>query len=129
MAASKWFRRAEIALWVLGMCLLGAASGATVVRWDYQRQQERALFSRGPAVSFSSATTHAARTEQPITTTGVAPVLPGDHVERLANSADRVVGPFKPALSNRPAIAARRDEDADPSAVGRLEIPRLGIAA
>src|SRR6476659_9344430 len=47
--ASPWLRRIEIALWILGVALLGAYAGSTVARWNYQAQQERALFKRGPA--------------------------------------------------------------------------------
>ena len=126
MSASDWFRRVEIALWVLGMCLLGAASGATVVRWNYQRQQERALFSRGPAAFVHPPGNHVAQSQQPITTIAGAPVVSDGRVDRAARfDGDRL----KPAETSRPAIVADRSEDADPSALGRIEVPRLGIAA
>ena len=47
--ASRSLRRVEIILWVLGLSLLGVAFAATLARWNYQAQQERALFERGPA--------------------------------------------------------------------------------
>src|SRR5688572_33390817 len=49
--ASKSLRRIEMTLWVIGIALLGSAFAATLDRWNYQSQQERALFDRGPAVS------------------------------------------------------------------------------
>lgn len=129
-SASKWFRRVEIALWVLGMCLLGAASGATVVRWNYQRQQERALFSRGPAVSFHAAPSHGARTEREIVAPLAPPVTSDESRAPQTRLDDGPAGPLKPARVRVPAVVeTRRRQDADPAAVGRLEIPRLGVAA
>ena len=42
--AVSWLRRAEIALWVTGLSLLGWVLAATLTSRDYQARQERALF-------------------------------------------------------------------------------------
>lgn len=93
--ASRPLRLVEIILWVLGITLLSSSSEATLDRWNYQAQQERALFQREPAVPV-----HAEVRE-----TSVAP----EPVRRVEKK-QRVVA-------------------ADPFALGRIEIPRLGIAA
>ena len=98
-------------LWVIGIALLGSAFAATVDRWHYQSQQERALFdSRGPAVSFEREAT--ARPEP------AAPPAAQPTEERAA------AGPIAPALRNPQPRAV-----AAPAAFGRLEIPRLGVSA
>jgi sortase A len=41
--AAKWLRRLELALFIVGVSLLGGVFAATVVRWNYQSQQELAF--------------------------------------------------------------------------------------
>jgi len=101
--ASRPLRLVEIILWILGITLLSTSSEATLDRWNYQKQQERALFQRGPAVPV--------QTE--VRETTVAP----DRAE--------VTSPEPVAR----VVQKRRASSADPSALGRIEIPRLGIAA
>ena len=48
--SSRVLRLVEIALCMAGIVLLGFVLGESLLRWDYQAQQERA-FERGPAVS------------------------------------------------------------------------------
>jgi sortase A len=116
---SKWLRMVELALWVAGLALLAVAFEATFERWTYQAQQERALFQRGPAVAAvtrqRSPSVEADRAAAEAIATAVHATEP-DH---------DVVMPFK-----APPLQARAQESAsDPAAMGRLEIPRLGVAA
>ncbi|HEX7419943.1 MAG TPA: class D sortase, partial [Thermoanaerobaculia bacterium] len=101
IARSKWLRRLELALWSVGLVLFGVAAASTATRWHYQEQQERALFDRGPAVS---------------------PVkMPG---EELPHGQSLVADITK--LIPQPE---KRTPPADPTAIGRIEIPRLGLRA
>lgn len=130
--ASRVLRRAEIVLWLTGVSLLGVALGATLFRWHYQTQQERALFASGatPAV-----TTQLAR----------SPVEPVRATEQ-AVAATRTYGPPAPASAAAtpppiheesvtptpapaPATVVRKKPAADPTALGRIEIPRIGVRA
>src|SRR5476649_490461 len=106
VGSKKWLRRLELALWSVGLVLFGVAAASTATRWHYQYQQERALFDRGPAVS---------------------PVkMPG---EPLPHAQSPVAGitTLIPQIA-QPAIAQSkiRTPPADPTAIGRIEIPRLG---
>ena len=107
--ASRWLRALEIALCILGVSLLGVALGDTWARRNYQAQQERAL-ERGPAVALSTVRTEAVERAVP-STTG-----PPSSVDRVATSPQRIE-------TKRSAAVA------DPAALGRIEIPRLGVAA
>lgn len=116
---SKSLRLVEIMLWVLGLSLIGAAFGETRERWNYQAQQERALFQGGPAASVS--------TEQPI-----AP-----EISAALGLNEEPEGPARAGAAGDPARRAEpRVSDPKPravalvpSALGRIEIPRIGIAA
>jgi sortase A len=92
-------RRVEILLWLAGISLLGVVVATTYARWSYQVQQERALFQRGSADS-------------------------------LPTKAAEEFGPVNPprAAVESTAVKAKRHV-ADPAALGRLEIPRLGLKA
>jgi len=105
---SKWWRRLEVLLWTVGLCFIGVASASTVTRWQYQRQQERALFDGGPAVSAKPAPVVVA--DQPAS--AIAPRV------EVAKTAPKVVERPKKHVAT-----------ADPLALGRLEIPRLGLKA
>ena len=100
--ARKPLRLMEILLWILGISLLADASATTQERWTYQEQQERALFERGPAISI-----------EPVVTP--KPELPAVQNERTA--------PVRRVEKKQRAVLA------DPTAFGRIEIPRLRIAA
>ncbi|HYI13666.1 MAG TPA: class D sortase [Thermoanaerobaculia bacterium] len=122
--APRWLRRLEISLWYVGIALVGVALGATFDRWQYQAQQERALFA---------------------VASGVGDNLPRETPRR--DPVPELIGPVQPAGPPKPAVAPppektqraeaapepappRRKEKAfDPSAFGRIEIPRLGVAA
>lgn len=116
---SRWFRRAELALWILGVCLVGGALGATWSRWQYQAEQERALFG-GPAVSAAvgarSATVPAVAASTPSAT-------PAKKKEESAARAERV------ATAPRSEAVKPAARKVDPSLVGRIEIPRIGVRA
>ena len=115
---SRWFRRVEAALWIVGVCLIGGASGATWSRWQYQIEQERALFG-GPAVS--AAVGPRAGTTAVDGEGKVPPARKED--DDSAARAERVATP-----PPRDAVktAARK---VDPSLIGRIEIPRIGVRA
>lgn len=124
---SKSLRLVEIMLWVLGLSLIGAAFGETRERWNYQAQQERALFQGGPAVSVE--------TGQPIAPEIIAALGIDESVEApppALQQVDRAAGaagdPARPA-GPRPGEPKPRAVAAAPSALGRIEIPRIGVAA
>lgn len=106
--ASKRLRWIEIALWYLGIALFGVALGATYDRWNYQARQERVLFHSVTKISGP-----------------IGPVAP--------------VGPPRPVIAEqhesatqqRAEVAPPKEKKAarDPSALGRIEIPRLGLEA
>ena len=100
---SKWWRRLELTLWSVGLVLFGVAASSTATRWHYQQQQERALFDGGPAVS--------------------AVKMPVEHLPQAPSPVAEITQPTiaKPRKHTSPA--------ADPTALGRIEIPRLGLRA
>lgn len=121
-------RRVELALWYVGLALLGFALGATYDRWRYQFRQERALFA---------ATSQHARSVAPLE-------RPREAVARQAG-AD-LFGPLPlagpPALVPEPQQRAGLDRTVrtqppvvakapvvDPTVFGRIEIPRIGVKA
>ncbi len=135
MAASRWLRRVEILFWIVGISLLGAASGATWIRWTYQAQQERALFARGSAVPVSAMTRArpvASVPAPPSDSTAHAVVVPADAAEaapREEQSNVAVSAPPKHARIDDEAEEETTEPVLDPDAVGRIEIPRLGVMA
>jgi sortase A len=111
--AARSLRRIEIALWVLGVALFGVVLAATLFRWDYQRRQERALFPREPV-----------------------PVAAAERPGPVSLQREPVAAPIEaPAASIEPAAAstgrleAKRVAALDPGVLGRIEIPRIGVAA
>jgi sortase A len=98
----KLTRIFEIAFWILGVCLLSAAFAARSERVQYQEQQERALFNGEPAVAAPAAVPFSP-----------AP-LPVKQEE-------------KPEAT--PKAEPKAKPKADPMAIGRLEIPRIGVRA
>ena len=115
---SKSLRLVEVVLWVLGLTLIGAAFGETRARWNYQAQQERALFQGGPAVSVES--------EQPIPAEITAALGLDESVQTAAPASEPVdrAAPAAPrsGVPRAGAVAAS-------SALGRIEIPRIGVSA
>lgn len=113
----------ELALWAIGISLIGGVLGATYDRWSYQAQQERALFQTMAAGS-PQATVNDLPAAKPAAVHGpIGPV--------------GFVGPTRPdvaepvAVDNRIATAPAppRPRTIDPSVFGRIEIPRLGLKA
>jgi len=76
-------------------------------RWNYQAQQERALFQGGPAVSVSAEKVQ----------------------EVLAEPPDKPSPVEAAASSTRRLKTKRRVAAPDPTAFARIEIPRLGVTA
>ena len=102
---SRVFRRVEIVLWIVGICLVGGALGATFSRWHYQQEQERALFAGTAAPA-------------PVPETQVAGPI------QLPTPAPEEVEPVVVAKEKPKKVTA-----APPSAFGRIEIPRIGVKA
>lgn len=117
MHRRKWLRRIEIVLVVAGISLLTLASIRTISAWNYQSQQERALFERGPAVA--QRTTSAIELAAPQGET-VFPVA----LEPKRATAIEITS--KPAVIEPKRGASRK---AASDAFARLEIPRLGFKA
>lgn len=110
-------RLVELTLWAIGAALLGVAFADASARWSYQKEQERVVFSTPRSDSVPVA---------PVETVGpLAPVGPVAPLERRADFSPPPPSPspvpeeggLKPAL--RP----------DPNALGRIEIPRIGVRA
>jgi LPXTG-site transpeptidase (sortase) family protein len=122
MKRSSRLRLVEIALCTTGIVLLGFVLGESLLRWEYQAQQERAL-ERGPAVSVV----------QPPRTQDVASAAP--HPSPLPEGERGLVVEDPPAErvkapAQAPKIKKKRASPAiDPTALGRIEIPRIGVTA
>ena len=116
MSVSRSLRRVEILLWSAGFVLLTVAIGATVARWSYQTQQERALFLREPAVS---ATPVVEDRRSRLSGQAGLPVL---HIK------EPVVEDRRSRLSGQARLPVLHVKE-DPTAFGRIEIPRLGLSA
>lgn len=103
MTRSPRLRRLEIALWFVGLALVGFASGETWSRWSYQAEQERVL-EREPALS--------------------VPAKVADVVEPAKPEKElpvKVVEKVRPAAEKKPRTTS--------SAFARIEIPRIGVKA
>ncbi len=134
--ASKWLRRAEISLWVIGISLLGVALEASVDRWQYQSQQERALFAGtphdGPTASFASSSPSRTSNAGMQYETPLGPERPATFEAPTSEPQD--AGKSAEDLTERasntpPAKTKLHPAEADPTALGRIEIPRLGLKA
>ena len=131
--ASRSLRRIEIALWIFGLSLLGVALGATVHRWSYQAEQDRA-FDR---VAAGAVTPEGADpfVQPPEGQAGGEPPTEASSglVAGVENSKTEVVHPSEIAPTPRRAAAPRptlEDQIAlDPAVIGRIEIPRLRLQA
>lgn len=130
--ASRSVRRLEVALWIVGFCLLGAALGATFHRRHYQAQQTRALFETKGADRNSDA--RAGRSSTPVSAheTGAAAFVgPRRPAALPAMPADRS-GVSRVSLAASPAPVGgkqKREAVTSPRGLGLIEIPRLGLRA
>jgi sortase A len=119
--SSRLLHLLEITLCIVGVSLLGFVLGESLLRWDYQFEQERAL-ARGPAVVVTSPGNH-----------DIA--RPAPHPGHLPGGERGLVDQDPPverveAAAPAPKIKKKRVAPAaDPTAVGRIEIPRLGVTA
>lgn len=132
-SSSKILRRVEIALWVLGVSFLGVVFGDMLARWNYQSQQERAL-ARGPAVFAPAAP------RSPVAAPKSAPTAieekdpPVSVVATVTSLATAPPIPIERAQASTPVEKKRRAPEAlkvvgDPTSIGRIEIPRIGVDA
>lgn len=130
-SASRSVRRLEVALWIVGFCLLAAALGATFQRRQYQAQQTRALFET--AATYRGSDARAGAEVAPVSTpvNGAAfvgprqpallPVMPAD---RSGVSRVSLPSPQAPAAAKQ-----KREAVVSPHGMGLIEIPRLGLRA
>lgn len=123
--ASRNLRRIELALWAIGISLIGGVLGATYDRWSYQVEQERALLQTlttgSPQAALDQPAVQPVSVERPIGPAAfVGPVRPSDPKATLEVARDTETPPVTP-----PTRTAR----IDPSVFGRIEIPRIGLKA
>ena len=128
---SKWLRRVEITLWVIGVSLLGTALTASLQSWHYQKTQERALFQTASLDSAPSLPTPAG----PEPPAPIPPPVEPAPADGIVSTPEPLPAPAEPAEAPSEADAPppqpepRRKANVDPSVFGRIEIPRLGISA
>lgn len=120
--ASRCLRRLELAFWAIGISLVGVALGATFDRWNYQSQQERALFSSTANEAHAAGLAEAPRRS-----------VVEEEVRKPAGPLE-MFGPPAPAVAPSPRVEPRvekkeRRNAVDPTAFARIEIPRLGVTA
>ena len=106
----------ELTLWALGAALLGVAFADASARWSYQEQQERAVFSTARSTPVPVAPVEPVG---PLETVG--PVWSAEARPPLSDRAESKSGGVASALHKEPAP--------DPNALGRIEIPRIGVRA
>jgi sortase A len=116
--SARLLRLVEITLCIAGISLLGVVLGETLLRWDYQAQQARAL-DRGPAVS----------AVQPVNPAIVTP--PEKHEVASAAPHPSPLPAAERGLAEAPVpkIEKKRIARTADTAFGRIEIPRLGVKA
>lgn len=140
---SSWLRRVEIALWFIGVCLLGVALEATVDRQRFQAKQERLLDQRRAATTPQQQR----RLTSNLTSSTVAPKIVKDATAppvasptRQSESAEERAAPPPATFESLPAMKTldprpskekveAEAEEVDPSVIGRIEIPRIGLSA
>jgi len=109
--AAQWLRRGGMALWVVGLSLLGWALAATLVSRHYQARQERAFFidiERDPATEPSADPLVLGRIEIP--RVGVtAMVREGDDDATLAIAVGHISGTALPGERGNMVLAGHRD--------------------
>lgn len=121
--AAPWLRRGEMALWVVGLSLLGWALATTLMSRMYQARQERALFS--PEMRRVPATSAAADLLVLATSADVDPLVlgrieiprigvraivrEGDDDTTLAIAVGHIPGTAQPGERGNMALAGHRD--------------------
>lgn len=134
---SEGLRRAELVLWLMGLALLGVALAATAERWTYQAEQERAL-SDATLMDRSAAGDPLPRRVPPPEPSAemFGPVPAPNSVPRVTTRKETLVDlPQKPAAAEKKPVKIaeapkkRSEAPIDPFAIGRIEIPRLGVRA
>jgi sortase A len=109
--AAPWLRRGEIALWVIGLSLLGWALAANLIARVYQARQERAFspgMKRDPATRAGVDPLVLGRIEIP--RIGVkAIVREGDDDPTLAIAVGHISGTARPGERGNMALAGHRD--------------------
>ena len=128
-------RRVEIALWVVGISLLGVALGATLHRWHHQTQQERAILARMDAVSGVLKAAPAPKPKPAKSDRGTSAFIGPPAPERPAVAARTgdlpMAAPPAPAQSapTPPRLVKAKNATEERSAYGLIEIPRIGVRA
>jgi hypothetical protein len=123
--ASRCARWTEITLWIAGVTLLGVALGATLFRWHYQTQQERALFA-----DVRIAERQVARAPELRATPGLVESLgPPPPAGFIGPQRPVAATPSTPAVESKPVSPRETAPRTAPAAFGRIEIPRLGLRA
>ncbi len=121
--SSRSLRLVEIALCVVGIALLSYVLGESFVRWDYQAQQERALLEPAPLVVSPEQPEVARAAPHP------GPLPGGERGLGEEDPAGERVEAEVPAPAPAPKVRKRVAPAVDPTALGRIEIPRIGVAA
>jgi sortase A len=125
---ARWLRRAEIALSVLGVSLLGGALAAIVNTWDYQARQGRAF---SDMEQWAAVTTHGPESPAPeakgpstlalaldplvlgrieIPRIGVSAIVrEGDDDTTLAVAVGHIPGTARPGVRGNMVLAGHRD--------------------
>jgi sortase A len=117
--AAPWLRRGEIALWVIGLSLLGWALAATLIARVYQARQERAFspdMKRGPATRAGVDALVFGRVDPlvlgriEIPRIGVTAIVrEGDDDTTLAVAVGHISGTARPGERGNMALAGHRD--------------------
>lgn len=121
--AAPWLRRGEMALWVIGLSLLGWVLATTLISRAYQARQERAFFS--PETRRDIATSADANPLVLATSAGVDPLVlgrieiprigvraivrEGDDDTTLAIAVGHIPGTAQPGERGNMALAGHRD--------------------
>jgi sortase A len=109
--AAPWLRRGAIALWVIGLSLLGWALAATLIARVYQARQERVFspgMKRDPATRAGVDPLVLGRIEIPrIGVTAI--VREGDDDTTLAIAVGHIPGTARPGERGNMALAGHRD--------------------
>jgi sortase A len=131
--SSRKFRRAEITLWIIGLSLLGVALGATVQRWSYQAEQERAFLRMAQASQLAPHETELATKPVPLEllelTADLEPVAEERAGSREPAIPERRASATRPPREGAPTPSLEDEVALDPGLMGRIEIPRLGLSA
>ncbi len=121
--AAPWLRRGEMALWVIGLSLLGWVLATTLISRAYQARQERAFFS--PETRRDIAASADANPLVLATSAGVDPLVlgrieiprigvraivrEGDDDTTLAIAVGHIPGTAQPGERGNMALAGHRD--------------------